>query len=69
MTEEVNETNGLAIDLDDPETRRQLERTYLKCLEILSSLSKDTNPPKPADRADQQKPQRSKALTTPPDYT
>ena len=69
MTEEVNETCGLVLDLNDPETRRQLEQIYLNCLEILESTSKGTNPPKASDPVDREKPQRSTAPTAVPDYT
>jgi hypothetical protein len=69
MTEDVNETNGLAVNLNDSETQRQLEQIYLECLEILESMSKGTNPPKATDPVNREKPQRSAARTTVPDYT
>ena len=68
MTEDVNETNGVAARVNDPETRRQFEQACLKCLEILDTMLKITDPRKATDPVDREKPQRSAAPTTVPDY-
>lgn len=69
MTEEVNETTGLAAVLNNPKVQRQFEQAYLKCLEILDSLSKGANPAKVTNQPNQEKTGIPAPSTTAADYT